>query len=125
MTIILSKILGLYFLGVGVAFLSNLKQFKALYKEIAQSKCFCFLGGVLSLFIGAFFIAVHNFWSWDYSLVITLVGWLSFFKGFWLLSCFKCDALFNYMSTRSNVFYKIMGTVVILIGVFFVFMGWF
>ena len=125
MTIILSKIFGLYFLGVGVAFLLNLKQFKAFYNEIAQSKCFCFMGGIMSLFIGAFIISVHNFWIWDYSLIITIIGWLSFFKGFWLLSCFKCDSIFNYFATRSELFYRFFGAIIVFLGVFFIYMGWY
>ena len=124
MTIILAKILGLYFLGIGVALLFNLKRFKELYQQIAQNNIFCYLGGVLALFLGAFIVSVHNVWVMEWPVTLTILGWLSLIKGFWLLVCYRCVQVFSFMSQRSNVFYKIIGVFVTLLGIFFTYQGW-
>jgi len=124
MTFILSRIFGLYFIGAGLALLCNSKNFKKLCSQIAQNNSFCYLGGVISLFIGAFIVSVHNFWIMSWPVLITLIGWLSLLKGFWLLTCYKCFPIYSFMKSQSKGFYKTIGIIVILIGIFFAYKGW-
>ena len=124
MSIILSKILGLYLLSIGIAILFNAKRFKALYQKLAQNNSFCFLGGVLALFFGSFVISVHNNWLLAWPLAVTIIGWLSLIKGFWLLTCFKCKEFFTFMSKRPNGCFRMMGILVSLLGIFFIYKGW-
>ena len=100
---------------------SFFKEFSNYYKILMIG----FLGGILALFIGAFIISVHNIWIFKWPIIITIIGWLSLIKGFWLLVCYKCNQIFSFFSQRSNVFYRIIAIFVILLGIFFIYLGWY
>ena len=107
MSIILSKIIGLYFLCAGLAILFNYKHFKKLYMKLAKNDSFCFIGGIIALFFGAFIISLHNDWVMAWPVFITIIGWLSLIKGFWLLICYKCTPIFKFFAKRSHAFFVI------------------
>ncbi|HRW58659.1 MAG TPA: hypothetical protein P5048_03440 [Chlamydiales bacterium] len=124
MTMIFSRIFSIYFLTIGLAMLLNSKKFKEMYAKICQNGSFCFIGGVLSLFIGAVIISIHNNWMGLWSTIISLIGWIAIIKGFWLLSGYKCEKIFQYFAAKSHKFFIFFGICAILIGLFLGLHGW-
>jgi len=122
-TLILSKFLGLYFFGIGFAFIINPKRAGKVYQLMMANEAILFLGGVVALLLGAFMISIHNIWVIGWPLVITLFAWWSFIKGVALLGTSQFTKCFSFMFHRSHIFYRISGIISALIGVFFIYMG--
>lgn len=124
MSIILAKILGLYFLALGLAFFINTKRFKNIYKQINEDENFLFMGGIVAVLFGSVIISIHNYWVLDWPLIITILGWWSLLKGFILFAYPDSIRFFSFIENRSNLFYKILSLAYIVLGSFLVYKGW-
>ena len=125
MTFILAKIFGLYFLGVGVACLLNPKHFRQIYKQMLKNEDGLFIGEIIALLFGAFVVSVHNIWVMDWPVIITILGWWSWIKGVALMGYSKFGNIFSFMLQKSNAFYRGLGAFMTLLGLFFLYQGWF
>lgn len=124
MSLILAKVLGLYFLVIAAAFFFNANRFKNLYGRIAQDENFLFLGGLLAVLIGAVIISVHNEWVWGWPVVITILGWWSLIKGGMLLIFPDSIKFFSFIQNQPLMFYRILSLVYLGFGVFLAYKGW-
>lgn len=125
MSLILAKILGLYFLAIGLAFLINPERFKRLFPQIAKDENFLLLGAIMALFIGATIISLHNEWSLGWPLIITLLGWWSLIKGFVLLSYPESIQWSSFIQNQSETTYRIISLLYMVLGAFLLYKGWF
>ena len=124
MTIILAKILGLYFVTIGLAIIINPERFKKWFHQFMTDESALLLGGILALLIGAFVISVHNVWVLSWPLIITLLGWWSLIKGFGLLVSSDFIKYFSFVLNQPKRFYQIMGLFWAILGLFLSYQWW-
>lgn len=117
MTSILAKIFGLYFFTIGFAFIINPNSFRRICRAV-KHESFLFIGGFLALIIGIIVVTVHNLWIWDWSLLITVLGWWSLFKGFAILTYPECINYFSFILNRSNAMYRMISLFYLALGFF-------
>ena len=79
------QFLGLTFFAIGLGMLITPDLIKNLFRELEKSIVNTFYGGLISLAIGFPLVTFHNIWVWNWSLLITIIGWLAIFKGLALL----------------------------------------
>lgn len=84
-SIFLAKIYGLAFTAVGLGMLINGKYYKKTIENLIKSPAVMFLGGTIALIVGFVIITYHNFWVKDWTVIITIFGWIGFIKGISLL----------------------------------------
>jgi len=77
----IAKLLGPFFLVVGVGMLVNQSVYQAMISEFLRSAALVYLSGILSLFAGLAIVNVHNSWISGWSVVITVIGWLMLIGG--------------------------------------------
>lgn len=123
-TIILAKILGLYFLTLGLAFMLNPDRFKRMYQQIKKDENSLLLSAILALLVGVVIIGVHNIWILDWPVIITVVGWWSLIKGFTLLAYPNAINYFSSIDNKSITFYRLISLAYILLGLFLAYKGW-
>lgn len=124
MSIILAKILGLYFLAIGFAFILNPDRFKRIYIQTMKDENFLFLGAILALLIGALIISVHNKWVLGWPVIITVLGWWSLIKGYALFIYPDSIKYFSFIQNRSITFYRTVSLIYLLLGLFLIYKGW-
>lgn len=124
MSIILAKILGFYFLAIGLAFFINTDRFKDMYRQVSRDENFLFLGGVIALLIGSVIISLHNVWVLGWPVIITILGWWSLIKGFALLATKDFIKMFSFLENQSNIFYKGLSLFYVVLGAFLLYKGW-
>lgn len=124
MSMILAKILGIYFIVLGAAFLFNANSFKNIYSRIAKDENFLFLGGLIAVLIGAVIISIHNDWIWGWPVIITILGWWSLTKGGMLLIFPDSIKFFSSIQNQPLMFYRILSLVYFGFGVFLAYKGW-
>jgi hypothetical protein len=79
------QLFGLGFLATGIGMWLNPKTIKKLLADIEHSTAIIYLSGIISLTLGFLLVTFHNSWDFNWSLIITLVGWSGLIKGLSIL----------------------------------------
>lgn len=80
-SIFLAKTLGIYLVIMSLSMFTNAKRYKSIIYDLTSNPSFLFLTGVIALIIGILLIVCHNIWQANWTIMITLIAWLSFIKG--------------------------------------------
>jgi hypothetical protein len=80
-SIFLAKLIGPFFLVVGLSLLVNQAQFRLMVDEFMRSPALVFLTGLMILPVGLAIVLSHNVWVGDWRVLITILGWLSIVSG--------------------------------------------
>ena len=78
---IIAQILGPLYVIVAAGLLLNPLAYQRVLEEFFESPALAFLGGVLALTFGLAILAFHHTWNADWTVVVTLIGWLGLIKG--------------------------------------------
>jgi hypothetical protein len=80
-SVFIARIIGPITLVVGLALAFNAAVFRALAEEFLRSHALIFLAGLLTLASGLAIVLVHNVWTPDWRVTITILGWLFVISG--------------------------------------------
>ncbi|MFI4918225.1 MAG: hypothetical protein ACHP65_01570 [Legionellales bacterium] len=83
----LSKVLGIYLLIVSSIMLVNMHQFLNNVNLLIHDAPLMFVTGFFTVVLGVLMVVSHNIWQNNWRLLITLLAWMSLFKGICLLMC--------------------------------------
>ena len=123
-TILLAKVLGLYVFVVGIALVINPERFRGWYRKILEDDTQLFLGGVMALLLGAFIVGTHNVWVMGWPVILTVFGWMAVIKGAALMIVPNFSQMFKPMLDQSAEFYRVVGILWSLLGLFLCYQGW-
>jgi hypothetical protein len=84
-SVFIARIFGLCYLVIGVGFVVNRKAFKQVMDDFCKNAAMGFYGGLLALVVGVVIILTHNVWVANWTVMITIIGWIGFIKGIWML----------------------------------------
>ncbi len=121
-SIILARILGILFLVLGIS-LFNRKTVVVLLEEMERQKGFSWLGGLIAVVFGAVIVSLGGFWFSDWRVVISVIGWLSLLKGFFILVFPESSASFYHEFKMKCS--TVGGIAVVVIGLFLCYTGFF
>ena len=81
----------------------------------------CLVNGVFWLPLGLFFVLTHNHWEMDFSIIVTLIGWLILIKCFFLLLypqiIIKFRAIYGKEESFLRKYLKTCGVLYVLMGI--------
>lgn len=80
-SLFLSKAIGLYLVIVSVGMLTNASTLKPILAEMLKSPGLVYVAGVIAMIVGILIVISHNFWTLDWRVIITIIGWTSLIKG--------------------------------------------
>ncbi len=80
-SIFLAKVIGLYLLIAGLMLLIRRGAVGEVIDDITRSPALVAFAGSISLAIGLLLVVSHNHWSRDWTVVLTLLGWLALLQG--------------------------------------------
>jgi hypothetical protein len=80
-SLFLARLIGPVMLVLGAALLINAREFRAVMDDFIANPTFAFLTGLMALPAGLAIVLTHNVWAADWRVLITLIGWLTIFKG--------------------------------------------
>ena len=84
-SVFIAKLFAVAYVVVGLGVLFNPGHYKKVFDDMMKSSSFIYLGGVMALIAGFLILNVHNVWVKDWTVVITVFGWLALVKGVLLL----------------------------------------
>ncbi len=121
-SILIAKMVAVFYVAVGLGILFNHVYFKKMINEMMKSAGFFYLGGIMALLAGFLIVNFHNVWVWDWTVIITVLGWLALLKGILLLLAPQVLVVFARLFTNilwvAGVFALVMGGVLGYFGFF-------
>jgi len=81
LSITLAKLLGPLFLVIGVGALFNRDYYQKMIAEFLRNSGLYYFSGATALVVGLAIVIHHNIWSADWRSIITVIGWISIFRG--------------------------------------------
>lgn len=81
LSIFLAKLIGPALLIIGLSALVNRHTYREVAREFIDSPALIVFAGLAALALGLPLVVTHNLWTWNWPVVITLLGWLSLVAG--------------------------------------------
>ena len=119
----IAQIIGLLFSIDAVGLLINTATYRRMVEEFTESPALCYLGGILALFFGLFILNFNNTWTADWTVIITIIGWLSVVKGVLLIVFPKVYLNFSNWMRMGDAMMRYIGIIYLLLGLFLTFKG--
>jgi len=118
------QLFGLVYAAAGLGgLLTKVGSLQNLLEEFSKSPALLYLSGMMAVVVGFLLVTFHNVWALDWTVIITVIGWISLIKGLVLLSLQGMYAkIFDFMH-KQTTFLKGYSVFVLLIGVFFLVLG--
>lgn len=80
-SIFLAKTIGLFGAISTLAIIINYKFHLAMEKNAAKNLTIIYLSGFLFLMLGILITVSHQVWTWNWRVIITILGWIILVKG--------------------------------------------
>jgi hypothetical protein len=123
-SILIAKIIGIIYLSFGVGLLFNQQFYKNEIPKLLANTAYLILGGFLAIIIGSVIIENHNFWVKNWTVVITIIGWIALIKGIVLIA-FPTKMTIYKPLFENKSFFKILIPCIIIFGLIFIYFGFF
>lgn len=119
----LSKVIGIYLVLISGAMFFNMHQFNVYLTKLLYDEPLMFSMGFFTLIIGILMVVSHNIWQPRWTIIITLLSWLTLFKGLsMILFPHATDNLTTLFIQSSNIAYSAAGFDLVL-GLILVYTG--
>lgn len=121
-SILIAKIATAIYLSTGVALLNNNLNLQEAYKTLEKSKMHTTYLGTFVIVLATLILTYHNIWIKDWSVLITIIGWLLLIEGvFYILAPKTLLALFKKLP-QSQIGW---GILTVAVGFLFAYFGFF
>jgi hypothetical protein len=100
----------------------NKPYFHAVMTDLANSKGLVWITGLVTFVMGMVIVALHNVWSADWRVIVTLLGWLTVIKGAVIL-LFPSSMLLLYRRFLSDRLLTYSGIYAVVLGALLLFLG--
>lgn len=116
---LVAKMLSVVYIAAGIAAVSGTITFSRIVEDFEKSQGLTFISGFITLIIGMLLVRYHNIWARDWTVLITIVAWMSLLKGIMLIVFPQSISYFKgmYKNTRA------WGIFMIVIGLLFGYFG--
>lgn len=124
LSVFLAKIIAVIYVVVGLGVLFNTTYYYKTTHSFMKDTGLMYVSGILALLVGVVFVLIHNNWTKDWTVIITLFGWLALVKGVLLLVFPKIIKVFHTWLKKKSLFY-FYGLMALILGVVFGYFGFF
>lgn len=80
LSLLLAKVIGISLMVISLALLVNKKGIDLLFSLYSRTEV-VFITGIVEVFLGLLLIINHNIWTFDFRVIITIVGWILLLRG--------------------------------------------
>jgi len=123
-SLFLSKFLGLYFIIISLALLAHVRQIRAIFIDIMDNPSLLFVTGFMALIMGLLLVLSHNIWTYDWKVIITIIGWTTLLKGILRVLFPRLGVKLNKKWVQSTFPYYITALLTLGVGSFLCYKGW-
>lgn len=121
-SVLVAKIIGIVYVSFGIGLIVNKAFYKDAMARLLQNSGYLIIGGFIAIVFGVLIIENHNVWEPNWTVIITLIGWIALLKGILLLA-FPTKLDFFKSKFVSDSFLKILAPSVLIFGLIFLYLG--
>jgi len=121
----IAKIFGLCYLVAGAGMLINREAYQEVMEDFCKNAALILYGGMLALVIGVVMILTHNVWASNWTVIITIIGWIAFIKGIWMIVFPNSVSSFMKAYTKNKNLLLVHSIAALVFGVIFTYLGFF
>jgi hypothetical protein len=85
-SIFIAQLLGPPILLAGLSLIAHQSFYGGVAESVRNSPGLLYMMGMLRLLAGLAIVLVHNVWTWDWRVIITLMGWIALLRGVLILA---------------------------------------
>ena len=103
LSVLVARMLSLVYISAGIAALSGKMDFRKVVEDFERSPGLTYMSGFMALIFGVLLVHYHNLWVKDWTVLITIIGWIALLKGIMLIAFPQSIAAFKgwYKNTRA------------------------
>ena len=120
-SIFIARIFAVAYLTIGLGMIISGSYYRKALEDMMKNAGFMYLGGIMALIAGYLIVFYHNIWVNDWTVIVTIIGWLALVKGILLLMFPK------WMLKISKPIIKMVGTsygfIPVILGLIFGYFG--
>jgi hypothetical protein len=117
----LAMLMGSTLLIVGIT-VFNKPYFNTVMADFVNNKGLLWITGLMTFVMGAVLVALHNIWSTDWRVLVTILGWLTVIKGA-VIMLFPTSMVLFYRRFLSNNLLTFSGIYAVVLGGLLLFLG--
>lgn len=122
-SILVAKILGVAYIAIGLGMLLNPAYYYKMYKELLKDSPLMYISAFVPLVVGILLITYHNIWEYSWVVIITVIGWLAFIKGLFLLVIPKALIKLSQSWLKAKGSFGLIGFIVLVLGLVLCYFG--
>ncbi|MCF7877690.1 MAG: hypothetical protein K9L95_06260 [Candidatus Omnitrophica bacterium] len=119
LSILVARILALIYLSAGISVFCGRITLTKIIEDFKNSPGLTYISGFLALALGMILVTYHNIWVKNWTVLITIVAWMSLLKGVMLIVFPQCISCFKN-AYKNN---RLWGVVMVALGVLFGYFG--
>ena len=124
-SIFIARVFGLLYLTLGTSFVLNRKAFQQMMGDFCKNAALVFIGGIFAFVVGIVIILTHNVWVANWTVMITIIGWLGLIKGIWIIIFPNSVPKFMEAYQRNENFLMVHAAGALIFGAVLTFFGFF
>ena len=120
----IAKLIGPICIAGGVGMLFNTAVFKSMFERGLPDHLLIYLAGFIALTAGLAIVVLHNKWECNWTVIVTLFGWLATIGGIVRMVAPQVVEQFGEQIIAHPNFFVIDGSVALLLGVLLSYFGY-
>jgi len=121
-SVFIAKVIAVIYLSFGFGMLFSGNYYKKIISKLIDDSSYMFLGGFMAIVFGMLIVEYHNIWIKDWTVLVTIIGWMALVKGIILLAFPQFFDIFKPMLKSENL-NKFMLPLVLILGLVFGYFG--
>jgi hypothetical protein len=123
-SILIAKIIAVIYLSFGFGLLFNSNFYRNEIPKLLDNAAYLLLIGINAIIVGVLITQYHNHWVKNWTVIITIIGWIALIKGIFLLAFPKIMKFYKPFFSSDSL-YKVLTPCVLIFGLVFVYFGFY
>ncbi len=123
LSILIAKIISVCYLSLGIGIIFNKKYYDEQITKLLDNSAVLLYGGFIAIIVGIFLVDSHNIWIADWTVLITLIGWIAIIKGVSLLIYPKITEFYKKTIFKPRKMTKLLVPILLFVGLLFGYYG--
>lgn len=124
-SILIAKFMGPVMLAASLSMLINRDLVTRIFEDFADSPGMIFLAGIMALLTGLTLVIFHNIWAANWTVIITIFGWIAIFGGLMRMMFPMAAMEMGKRMIGHNGALAVIGVIDAMIGAFLTYKGFF
>lgn len=119
-----ARVIGPFVVIVTATAIVRAESLRTLLADFRASSVWPWVSGVFVLLLGLVVVALHQHWRGAPAIIVSVLGWLTTLKGFFLMALPQSYLSFAYSAVDAMVWWRVAFVAIALVGLYLTLAGW-